>query len=161
MQAHLFSLLRHLVAKHTDIRDVLARCTAGDIPAFENVLSMTERAVKDGLLDYEADPSKYESVSETELRYEKQEDMGESSVATVNACKRPWWVCQPYVRPLPREALEKGSLQLSKKEMRKLKEESASKDPMPQHSGQPEREKLDSVDGMSREEMPRESMVCG
>ena len=161
MQAHLFSLLRHLVAKHTDIRDVLARCTAGDIPAFENVLSMTERAVKDGLLDYEADPSKYESVSETELRYEKQEDKSESSVATVNACKRPWWVCQPYVRPLPREALEKGSLQLSKKEMRKLKEESASKDPMPQHSGQPEREKLDSVDGMPREEMPRENMVCG
>ncbi|KAI0481119.1 hypothetical protein GGR56DRAFT_664457 [Xylariaceae sp. FL0804] len=43
----------------------------------------------------------------------------ESSAATVKACKRPWWVAQPIVRPLPKEALAKGSIALSRKEKRK------------------------------------------
>ncbi|CAJ2510015.1 Uu.00g059150.m01.CDS01 [Anthostomella pinea] len=38
----------------------------------------------------------------------------ESSVATVRDCKRPWWVAQPIVRPLPKEALAKGSVSLKK-----------------------------------------------
>lgn len=40
----------------------------------------------------------------------------DSSVATVRRCKRPWWVAQPIVRPLPKEALAKGAVSLSKKE---------------------------------------------
>ena len=47
--------------------------------------------------------------------------MDESSIETVRACKRPWWVVQPYVRPLPKEALAKGSLTLSKKEKEALR----------------------------------------
>ena len=162
MRAHLFSLLRHLVAKHTDIRDALACCPAGNMPAFENVLSMTERAVKDGLIDYEVDPSKYEtSTLDGMTSRNGGEDKDESSVATVNACRRPWWVCQPYVRPLPKEALEKGSLRLSKKEMKKLQEDAIPNVPAPRKIKPSERENLDGADGMPREEMPRENMVCG
>ncbi|ROW12317.1 hypothetical protein VMCG_00462 [Cytospora schulzeri] len=39
-----------------------------------------------------------------------------SSVATVKRCKRPWWVVQPIIRPLPAEALAKGAISLSKKD---------------------------------------------
>ena len=40
---------------------------------------------------------------------------GESSAAAVNRCRRPWWIAQSIVRPLPTEALAKGSIQLNKK----------------------------------------------
>ncbi len=164
MQAHLFSLLRPLVSKHTDVRDALAHIRGGEISAFEGVLRMTERAVKDGLMDYEANPSNYENFTLPEIPNGVQEDTegkDESSVATVNACKRPWWICQPYVRPLPKEALAKGSLQLSKKEMKKQEEDLACKNLLARQSGQSEREKLDEANGLPRAEMPKESMVCG
>ncbi len=164
MQAHLFSLLRPLVSKHTDVRDALAHIRGGEISAFEGVLRMTERAVKDGLMDYEANPSNYENFTLPEIPNGVQEDTegkDESSVATVNACKRPWWICQPYVRPLPKEALAKGSLQLSKKERKKQEEDLACKNLLARQSGQSEREKLDEANGLPRAEMPKESMVCG
>lgn len=41
-----------------------------------------------------------------------------SSVETIMECLRPWWVAQPYVRPLPKEALAKGSWALSKRELK-------------------------------------------
>lgn len=160
MQAHLFHLLRPLVSKHTDVRDALARCRAGDIAAFENVLSMVERVTKGGLMDYDFDPAKYEAAHETSLqKAEKADEEGkdESSLAMVKACKRPWWVCQPYVRPLPKEALEKGSLTLSRKNMKKLEE----KDESHQPSDGSLREKIDRADGVPIAEMPKESMVCG
>ena len=165
MQPHLFHLLRPLVAKHTDIRDVLARSRGGDIAAFEHVLTMVEAAVRDGLVDYNRDPSKYEEPSNPELRseHEKAEEAtkDESSLATVKACKRPWWVCQPYVRPLPKEALEKGSLTLGKKERKQREESSLLKAEDLPKKGKSEREEVDEGDGMPREEMPRESQVCG
>lgn len=130
MQAHLFHLLRPLVAQHTNVRNALARSRAGDIAAFENVLSLVETAVKEGLLDYGSNPDKYEDPNLSTM--EQQQSTGErgdkdttdhdgsSSLAKVRACKRPWWVCQPFIRPLPEEALQKGSLTLSRKEKRRL-----------------------------------------
>lgn len=162
MQPHLFHFLRPLVAKHHNVRDALGRCGAGDIAAFENVLQMVEAAVQDGLRDYEADPAKYE---ESDLPDEKEQeatlDKEESTLATVKACKRPWWVCQPYVRPLLNEAFAKGSLTMSKKDKRKLEEEQVLAKAKRAQGCKSAREKLDVEDGMNQEEMPQEAMIAG
>ncbi|KAI1413031.1 FMN-linked oxidoreductase [Hypoxylon sp. FL1857] len=134
MRPHLFHLLRHFISKHTDIRDALARCHAGDVPAVEKVLDMVERRVAEGLIEYErtggksveepepgpkaAETTVPADVSKTEAAEDADLDP-ESSVATVKKCKRPWWIAQPIVRPLPKEALANGSISLSKKEKRK------------------------------------------
>lgn len=162
IQAHLFHLLRPLVAKHHDVRDALAKSRAGDILAFENVLRMVEEAVKDGLVDYESNPEKYEEPDIPDAK-EAEENKGkdESSLAAAKACKRPWWVCQPYVRPLPKEALENGSLTMSKKDKRKLEEERILEKAEMRQKSKSEREEVDKADGMVEKEMPKESMVCG
>lgn len=145
MQPHLFHLLRALVSRHHHVRDALARCRAGDIISFENVLQMVENEVKDGLKQYDTTQGKSwieELEQDKRLKSDSkiQEKNGgsviehnsrnntmegnefknheDSSVETVKACKQPWWVAQPYVRPLPKEALAKGSWALSKKEMK-------------------------------------------
>lgn len=51
---------------------------------------------------------------------EEIEDDPESSVATVRRCKRPWWIAQPIIRPLPKEAMAKGAISLSKKDKLKM-----------------------------------------
>ncbi|KAK6866105.1 hypothetical protein PG995_002633 [Apiospora arundinis] len=68
---------------------------------------------------------KAEAVAESSKPAEEEdpEDDPESSVATVKQCKRPWWVVQPIIRPLPKEALAKGALSLSKKDKKKMEEE--------------------------------------
>ncbi|OBT50008.1 hypothetical protein VE04_09423 [Pseudogymnoascus sp. 24MN13] len=93
MQPHCFHLLRALVSKHDSVRDALARSRPGDMEAYEGVLAMGGKAV-----EYE------------------------TSVKAVRECRRPFWVCQPYVRPLPMEAMSRGSVTMSKKELAKLKE---------------------------------------
>ncbi|KAL8746274.1 MAG: hypothetical protein Q9184_007771, partial [Pyrenodesmia sp. 2 TL-2023] len=123
VQAHLFHLLRPLVSKHTHIRDKLARARAGDMDTYEEILSLIEDVTKQGLLDYEKDPAQFEVGKEEEDDVGDDGNQEESSAKARTACRRPWWVCQPYVRPLPKEALEKGSLSLGKKAKRKMEEE--------------------------------------
>jgi len=129
MQGHLFQLLRPMLSSHTDIRDALARSRAGDIAAFENVLSLVEEAVKRGLDDEHAeiqaimptvnqiandaaatpvDPHPYQGVDY------------QSSDAARERCKRPFWICQPHIRPLPDEAIKLGAMQYTKKEKEAL-----------------------------------------
>ena len=175
MQAHSFHLLRALVSRHHHVRDALARCRAGDIEAFEAVLQMVEAVVWEGLREYEAtdggswdaEVAKDERLSlKTNEKQEKEEEKGvkegegaedrderyESSLETVRRCKRPWWVVQPYVRPLPKEALAKGSMTLSKKEKARL--EMVAMVP----SGHTQVEQS----GMGKEvELPKEGLVCG
>ncbi|KAH9900510.1 FMN-linked oxidoreductase [Xylariomycetidae sp. FL2044] len=138
VRPHLFHLLRHFVSRHTDIRDALAKTRPGDIPGVEGILDMVERRVAAGLIEYERTGGKSveEEAGGRETKEERSAAAGtekgedpefdaESSVATVKACKRPWWVAQPIVRPLPKEALAKGSIKLSKKERKKQEEEEA------------------------------------
>ena len=170
MQAHCFHVLRPLVSKHHDVRDALARSRAGDIDAYENVLTLTEKAVKGGLMAYEANPTDFEY--ETEENGERL-SAEESSLEAVRRCKRPYWVCQPYVRPLPKEAIEKGSMQLSKKEKAKL----AKAEEDAQKAGVEPDGKVEAVEnghdrggddrlyrdpqGEEKLDMPREGLVCG
>jgi tRNA-dihydrouridine synthase 1 len=112
VQSHLFHLLRHLVSRHTDVRDM---------PAFESVLTAVESKVAAGLAEYErtGGSSWEEEVRELYAREEGPE--GESSVGTMKRCKRPWWVVQPIVRPLPSEAIAKGAIRPSKKDRQEQK----------------------------------------
>ena len=159
--AHCFHILRPLVSRHHDVRDALARSRAGDIEAYENVLTLTEKAVNEGLLAYEANPSAFDAPvdPETDVAPQALPSMEESSDEAVRRCKRPYWVCQPYVRPLPKEALEKGSLQLSKKELAKLaKQEEEAKAAGVQPEGTIEEVQ---TNGSKPEEIPKEGMVSG
>jgi tRNA-dihydrouridine synthase 1 len=188
MQAHLFHLLRPLVSEHHNVRDALARSRTGDIDAFEHVLSLVEGAVKQGIQTYEA-----QHTNGTILHPESTPagkpvlpieplDSYESSLATVARCKRPFWVCQPYVRPLPKEALEKGSMTISKKEKKRM-EEAAKKDEEVtkavglEPGGRVQKEDMDSGKVLRKEsleqnetkdgatgdvvEIPKEGVVCG
>ncbi|KAK3333108.1 dihydrouridine synthase-like protein [Cercophora scortea] len=117
VQAHLFHMLRHFVSRHTDVRDRLGRARMGDISTYEAILAMVERRVAQGLLEYErTDGKSVEDTKEVEVQEgeEEEEDDPESSVRAVRECKRPWWVIQPIIRPLPKEALAKGAVQVKK-----------------------------------------------
>lgn len=118
MQPHLFHLLRHFVSKHTDVRDMLAKSRAGDMEAYERLLSAVELKVAKGLLEYEL--TNGESMAEEPVEGEDLPEE-ESSKGTIKRCKRPWWVVQPIIRPLPSEALKKGAITLSKKEREEVK----------------------------------------
>ncbi|OJI85178.1 hypothetical protein ASPTUDRAFT_41331 [Aspergillus tubingensis CBS 134.48] len=106
MQGHLFQLLRPMVSVHTNVRDALARSRPGDMPAFENVLALVEQAIKKGLKEYEQFPERFEKDPNQELT---------GSKATIAEYGRPWWICQPHIRPLPEEAVELGALTVKKK----------------------------------------------
>ncbi|KAI4948006.1 hypothetical protein J4E86_008524 [Alternaria arbusti] len=186
MQAHLFHLLRPLVSQHHNVRDALARSRTGDIEAFENVLRLVEEAVKEGIVGYEeeqvdgsAEPDSTTTVKEEEnvakgAKEEEELDPYESSLATVARVKRPYWVCQPYVRPLPKEALEKGSMTVSKKERKRLEEEKERAEKAVKEGDEDVKsvglvpggrveEKVVSGEGDKKEvvEEPRDGMVCG
>lgn len=182
MQAHLFHLLRPLVSQHHNVRDALARSKTGDMDAFENVLALTEAAVRQGIQQYQAEhaqdpttsPSKSASESEPKPEAQPNLDPYESSLVTVARCKRPYWVCQPYVRPLPKEALEKGSMTVSKKEKKRLEDEAVRKIKEAEGEsvaiGLVPGGKIESVvlngtgdrtDGEVVVEEPRDGVVCG
>lgn len=136
VQAHLFHLLRHAVAKHHDIRDSLARTRKADMAGYERILSVLEKRVGQALLAGEdkAFKEEYEGKEGEEETNEPQiVDDPNSSAAAIRRCKRPWWVVQPILRPMPAEALAKGAIQLKKKAKAELekadkKEETAMAD---------------------------------
>jgi tRNA-dihydrouridine synthase 1 len=80
---------------------------------FERTLSILEREVKKGLKEYEQFPERFESKPDPSLT---------GSKATIAEYGRPFWVCQPHIRPTPEEALEAGALQEKKGEKKKKQE---------------------------------------
>ncbi len=156
MQGHLFQILRPIVSTHIDIRDALAKCRVGDMDGFERVLTMIEAAMKEALLEDALKGGEDESTVEAG----KDEFSGEKSTnrpATANY-KRPWWICQPYIRPLPEEALESGALTASKKERAKMKKDGDEKGIVQDNGVENTQEKTTDL---SRTEFPKEALVCG
>ncbi|EGP84184.1 uncharacterized protein MYCGRDRAFT_48763 [Zymoseptoria tritici IPO323] len=172
MQPHCFHILRSLVGTHHTVRDALARCRPGDLDAYENVLTLTEQAVKEGLLAYEKNPADFEEADgETAAETEAAELNTESSMEAVKRCKRPFWVCQSRVRPLPKEAYEKGSLRLSKKDLAKLEAEKEQKEKASvgveerietvETNGDAAQDAAIEEGGQEQVEIPKEGVVCG
>ena len=116
VQSHLFHLLRHFVSRHTDVRDLLAKSSRRGLPGFEAVLSAMEKKVARGLIEYNETDGKSWDDEVRELMEKEDGVEGESSVGTMKRCKRPWWVVQPIIRPLPKEAMEKGAISMKKKD---------------------------------------------
>lgn len=159
MQPHLFQLMRPLLTKHTDIRTALAQCKHGNMDYFEWILRRVEDVTAEGLVEREADPAAYATSSYRDATAARPSN-DDTSDETVERCRRPWWVCQPYVRPLPAEAVKKGSMMLSKKEKARLAKADAEVKEAGLHPGgtiDVER----SVGQDSQIEVPKEGMVCG
>ena len=108
----------------------------------------------------------------------EDDEMDESSLQTVRECRRPWWVLQPYVRPLPKEALAKGSLTLSKKQIKAMKDDGGSDGVMARDEKVVDvgKEKVDvggdgvpvgtvvdvtTPEGAEKVEIPKDGLVCG
>lgn len=125
VQPHLFHLLRHFVTKHTDVRDMLARAKRDGIDGYEKVLAAVEKKVAEGLIEYEKTDGKSFQDELDKIVDPEGVPEEESSVGTIKKCKRPWWVAQPIVRPLPAEAMAKGAIRLSKKDLKKEAKEKA------------------------------------
>lgn len=129
MQPHLFHLLRHLVSRHHDVRDALAKARLGEIDTYEAICQMVEKKVAEGLLEYERTDGKSvedeagagaENGDEEQVEDDADDDPEVSSARAIRECKRPWWVVQPIIRPLPKEALARGAVQMSKKEKKRM-----------------------------------------
>jgi tRNA-dihydrouridine synthase 1 len=164
MQAHMFQMLRPLITKHTHIRDALARSRSGDITGFERVLTMVEQVTKEGLISYEKSSGETDQVFLTLPK----DDVRTSSKTAMDRCRRPWWVCQPYIRPLPDEALAKGALQISNKDKRKQENgEAEVKAVDTENDAKEEANTNGSIElvkddaGVVKAELPKEGMVCG
>ncbi|KAL2871817.1 tRNA-dihydrouridine synthase family protein [Aspergillus lucknowensis] len=106
MQGHLFQLFRPVISTHTNIRDALARSGPHDMETFEHTLCIVEQEVKKGLKEYEQFPERFEKHPDPSLT---------GSKAIIAEYGRPFWVCQPHIRPTPEEAMELGALQAKKK----------------------------------------------
>ncbi|POR32837.1 tRNA-dihydrouridine(16/17) synthase [NAD(P)(+)] [Tolypocladium paradoxum] len=163
MQPHLFHLLRHLVSRHTDVRDMLARSRKDGIDGYERVLAAAERKVAEGLLEYERTGGQSFDDELAALADDADGDVpsGESSRGTIRRCRRPWWVAQPIVRPLPGEALAKGAITLSKK-ARAAKAEGAEAKRDAEGPGKETKENGDAAaEGTKEEIASRDELVAG
>lgn len=168
MQPHLFHMLRPLVSKQTHVRDALAKARAGDMAAYENVLRLVEEAVEKGIREYDAEAHGQELDFSKDLAGKPVdvEKMSESSMAAVAKCRRPWFICQAYVRPLPKEAVEKGAITLSRKqraalESKNVGSDEARSDPKEYVAERKLTENELGKDQSEKVQVPTHGMVCG
>ncbi|KAI4267106.1 MAG: hypothetical protein L6R38_008408 [Xanthoria sp. 2 TBL-2021] len=146
---------------------------------YEQILSDVEDVTRQGMLELEKEKEKEKEQldgveggdggRDADDEEEEEEDEGESSAKAVERCRRQWWICQAYVRPLPKEALKKGSLKLGKKALKKLEAEEGNGErnhaKVAQEGVKEKRELVDSVregvderDGVPKKEMAKEAM---
>lgn len=124
LQPHLFHLLRHFVSRHHDVRNALARARLGEMGSYEAIYRMVEKKTAEGLLEYEKTGGKsVEAADCAPAATQEQLDDPESSARAISECRRPWWVVQPIIRPLPKEAMAKGAISLSKKDRKRMASE--------------------------------------
>ena len=132
MQSHLFHLLRPLIVKHVHVRQAVAQCRVGEMSGFERVLALVENVSVQGMIEYEQEQQGSTTTTTTATTTtgasgpdaavaagRVSSDVGlnldlTSSQGAIERCRRPWWVCQPYIRSSPQEAVQKGSLVLKK-----------------------------------------------
>ncbi|KAL3480344.1 hypothetical protein BJX99DRAFT_27820 [Aspergillus californicus] len=119
LQGHLFQLFRPFISTHINIRDALARSSPRDMATFENTLSILEQEIKKGLKEYEQFPERFETKPDPTLT---------GSHAAIAEYGRPFWVCQPHIRPTPEEALVSGALQEKKSDKQKKVEDGQTTD---------------------------------
>lgn len=147
MQAHMFGLLRPLIGTHTHIRDALSRCKGGNMPSFEGVLSMIEKVTKEGLIEY----ARTHPASEEQPSVEEEEEVvddPDSSVLARSRCARPFWICQPHLRPMPAEAISRGLLKVkgtTEEELQEIKR-AAALDTKPSNGLSSQKEKTAKVE---------------
>ncbi|KAI9687423.1 MAG: hypothetical protein M1820_010447 [Bogoriella megaspora] len=110
MKAHFFELLRAFNAKHTYVRDKLHHIPIGDMVAFEEVIGHVQHETNKAIDHY----SLLEESGQLEQAREFAYMPSISSDPKVRSCQRPWWVCQPYVRPTPEEAEAMGAINQKK-----------------------------------------------
>ena len=135
-----------MIGVHTEVRDALASSRTGDLPAFERVLSLIEAATKQGL-----DEEFQRPTQRLRAPYVVSTPADESSQVVRDRCKRPFFVCQPHIRPLPAEAMQIGAMQLSKKEKRLQEIESKSQATV-----------ATELEGVTTKELPqKEALACG
>ena len=150
MQGHLFQLFRPFIAIRTDVRDALAKTQADDINGYERVLKMLERATIEGIKMYENEAESQESKNGDNLPPEQ-----ESSKRTIAIYKRPWFICQPHIRPLPEEAKAKGAVTEKQKSTPKTSDRNA------QNIGSTYKDVSDQSIQQTKNELPAPAAVCG
>uniref|UniRef100_D8Q1N3 tRNA-dihydrouridine(16/17) synthase [NAD(P)(+)] n=2 Tax=Schizophyllum commune (strain H4-8 / FGSC 9210) TaxID=578458 RepID=D8Q1N3_SCHCM len=102
IRGHLFKILRPALAKHTDLREKLGRARVRD----KGKGWWKVRGEDGSLTEYE------EIIGELEDRLKAD---AESHPATITADPEtglkevPWWLTQPYIRPLPEVTSKTGS----------------------------------------------------
>ena len=174
MQGHLFQLIRPMVNTHTDIRDALGKCRLGDMPAFEHVLALIEEATKRALIEEAQQPlqmSPPESLSDPTADIHPStstSDAPSSPSDPLQKYKRPWFICQPYLRPMPHEALASGALQLKKKDITSVSEAANELDSTEANPAAPVPDGkmaagigMENVVPSSQDHAPFQASVCG
>ncbi|KAL9095047.1 MAG: hypothetical protein Q9165_002649 [Trypethelium subeluteriae] len=118
MKAHFFEVLRTFNKVHPHVQNRLHTIRSGDMCAFEEVLAMVEAEVSKGLEEYENLAKDGLSEEASRMAYVPCS----STSPAVQKCVKPWWCCQPYVRPSPDEARQKGATRPSKKQKTEISE---------------------------------------
>ncbi|KAK6525029.1 hypothetical protein TWF281_011917 [Arthrobotrys megalospora] len=109
IKSHLFRLLHAVFTRKENhyIRNTLAKATGQRFDEILKLADELEKVVEEQLKLTPETPEQWDEIM--------KEAGGPGADAKV--LRIPWWRCQPYVRPTPQQAYEKGAMRKSKKEL--------------------------------------------